>query len=460
MPGPELEPVYQVSVTPDLKEALHRNQTVDNGSAYVSSKHINSGEIVAFWQQQLKLWALTQPELAERFKNMRITGDFSSCPEFTELIKEFQRVHGLEIDGIIGPRTFRAFATRFYFIIDGNTIKNLGSHGFEQTVIALISQEEYLRVISSTRRNILQYYNISPQLPKGISAKEILNDPIKLKKFSELFYSLAGGSPPISPRTFLELCAFYEFDPTLALAQAILESHCGTRGRAAFTKNIFNVGNTDDGSNRYFSSWEAGMIAYLELMKSRYGDTAEEVLGRDFVRIDGAGRYATSPNYTERIYDLVHRIRQHIDPATSIDLDKIRAEFQKISQNTIEIHGVQFVLKTPQDLPLINLNLWNDVALAALRAGIKVIYVSCLITGHSYFTKAGNKSRHMDGNAIDVAALDGHNVVTEKGKALANRLVEELTRMGYKLNTESGNSKAVLWRGDPDHLDHIHISNT
>lgn len=110
----------------------------------------------------------------------------------------------------------------------------------------------------------------------------------------------------------------YHVDLRLALAQGILECHFGCNpeaSRSRKTHNIYNVGNVDDGSNRYFSTWETGIGAYFLLMASRYcyrneGDevTAEMMIAHDFVRPDGVGRYATAPSYTKDIASIVKKI--------------------------------------------------------------------------------------------------------------------------------------------------------
>ncbi|MCX7952652.1 MAG: glucosaminidase domain-containing protein [Deltaproteobacteria bacterium] len=472
MSAPTISHQTGLVITQELKEALHRNQTLDNGSAYVSERHINSGEIVRFWQEQLKLWALTQPDLVEKYKDMRITSSFQDNPIFTELIKNFQRRNGLDVDGIIGPRTFRAFATKYFFKLssDGSVI-NLGQNGFEKELIPIIAFEEYLNVISQRRRSILSWYGVSATLPPGISAREILNDKQKLERFNQIYYDATGGKPPVPGEVLLSFCERYNYDPTLLLAQAIAESHCGTRGRAVFTKNIFNVGNTDNGQNRYFSSWEEGVVAYLELMKSSYGDTAEEVLASDFRRIDGGGRYATDPAYTQKIYNLVHKIRQHIDPKTTFDLASLRERYKDINNGTVTINGVTFQFSAPQDIPHINPVLLSEVARACVDCGINSVYVSCAITGHSQYTKSGNVSRHWPrevqlpsgekfhiGYAIDLTRLNGLSVSSFEGRTLARQLVQRLQQSGYILNNEGGNPRAVLFECQ-DHYGHIHISN-
>jgi len=53
-----------------------------------------------------------------------------------------------------------------------------------------------------------------------------------------------------------------------ALAKGIIESRVGTRGLAVQTMNTFNVGNTEEGRIRSFSSFRECMIAYLETMQN------------------------------------------------------------------------------------------------------------------------------------------------------------------------------------------------
>jgi len=112
-------------------------------------------------------------------------------------------------------------------------------------------------------------------------------------------------------------CAQYKVDPRLALAQGILESHMGCNpqaSRSRKTKNLWNVGNVDDGGNRYFPTWEDGLAAYLRLMAREYcwreeGDvvTPEMMIAHDFTRPRG-GRYATAPSYTKDIAAIVQKI--------------------------------------------------------------------------------------------------------------------------------------------------------
>lgn len=110
-------------------------------------------------------------------------------------------------------------------------------------------------------------------------------------------------------------CLRFGVDPRLALAQGILECHFGLNPAAARsrkTRNIYNVGNVDDGGNRYFESYQAGIEAYCKLMAKEYNRggnlvTPEMMIKHDFIRPKG-GRYATAPSYTSDIAGIVKRI--------------------------------------------------------------------------------------------------------------------------------------------------------
>ena len=116
----------------------------------------------------------------------------------------------------------------------------------------------------------------------------------------------------------------------------------------------------------------------------------------------------------------------------------------------------------------VNQDLLDDLQTAASNAGI-VATITTAKSGHSYLTKSGKVSRHTSNTAVDIAILDGigsngatsENDGNPKFRALGNRLRDELVKMGYSLNSESGNQKAVLWQTNTggNHYNHLHVSN-
>ena len=118
--------------------------------------------------------------------------------------------------------------------------------------------------------------------------------------------------------TILTASNQYKVDPRLFLAQGIIESHFGANpdaGRSRRTKNIYNVGNVAGGRDNYYSSYTDGIRDYARLMNQEYnwgGEgswvTPEMMIEKNFTRSSGQGRYATAPNYTNVIQQIVKRV--------------------------------------------------------------------------------------------------------------------------------------------------------
>jgi hypothetical protein len=116
----------------------------------------------------------------------------------------------------------------------------------------------------------------------------------------------------------------------------------------------------------------------------------------------------------------------------------------------------------------VNKPLLDDIQNAAKSAGI-VATITTAKTGHNEKTTTGNISRHMNGTGVDVSILNGIGAGGANGptngnadfRELGTKLKNALVSMGYKWNSESGNSKAVLWQTNTggNHFNHLHISN-
>lgn len=127
---------------------------------------------------------------------------------------------------------------------------------------------------------------------------------------------------PTMASDILKFAEQYKVEPLLCMAQGIVESHFGCNPKASRsrkTRNIFNVGNVDDGSNKYFASYAAGLERYFQLMHREYR-WPEDMGGyvrmstmakRDFNRPIG-GRYATAPNYTKQVQAVYNQLQRAI----------------------------------------------------------------------------------------------------------------------------------------------------
>jgi TP901 family phage tail tape measure protein len=113
------------------------------------------------------------------------------------------------------------------------------------------------------------------------------------------------------------------------------------------------------------------------------------------------------------------------------------------------------------DRKRVNQGLLAEVEKAAKDLGM-ALTVGTAITGHSLKTTTGNRSRHVDGNAFDITAINGLPVLAgKKGGDLADKLVKQLAEQGFEFG-EGGHNKAFLWKTNigGNHFNHLHVSDT
>lgn len=138
-------------------------------------------------------------------------------------------------------------------------------------------------------------------------------DPNDLDNVQRIIDKYSKGKSPLKAQDFVDVSKQYGVPLDLMLAQAIVESNVGTEGRAVRTKNIFNVGNTDDGTESPNESWRAGLERYAKLIKSEYAKdpnnvSTQEIINADFVRPGKGGRYATDKLYTKKVMNVLNEI--------------------------------------------------------------------------------------------------------------------------------------------------------
>jgi len=124
----------------------------------------------------------------------------------------------------------------------------------------------------------------------------------------------------------VDKCLEYDTDIHFVLAQALLESHFGTKGKAAETNSVWNVGTFDDGQILYnYEHPDSSIVPYLKLINEKYlvsitseGDTIKKpeehlVEDRGYKNINGL-RFASARGYENDMRKLMIRI----DSETSI----------------------------------------------------------------------------------------------------------------------------------------------
>lgn len=114
----------------------------------------------------------------------------------------------------------------------------------------------------------------------------------------------------------------------------------------------------------------------------------------------------------------------------------------------------------------VNSALLSDINRAAEMSGV-IPTITTASSGHP--DQGTNKSRHSKFTAVDIAILDGigsggasnSKNGNSRFRELGDKFKDALLSLGYKLNQEVGNEKAVLWQTNigGNHFNHLHVSN-
>ena len=153
-----------------------------------------------------------------------------------------------------------------------------------------------------------------------------MNEPESFKVYAEICQNFIDKRNPnagVDGQMMAECSKRYfsqgYVPPELALAQLALEGGLSKNEtvRPRRTKNPFNVGNTDSGKNKYFSTVQEGVCAYYDLMVRRYltsGKRAGDLL-KNFVNVNGH-RYA-SGEYEPKLRSIVSSVSNISDMVLS-----------------------------------------------------------------------------------------------------------------------------------------------
>lgn len=152
------------------------------------------------------------------------------------------------------------------------------------------------------------------------------------------YISSVAPKANIDPYLMIDLCSEYDVDIRFVLAQGQIESHFATKGTAARTLSVFNVGAYDGHSasrqrrNGFgFSDPNESIEPYLQLITTEYmvnGKTESDLM-KNYV--NGLGmRYASNPKYESMLRSVYKRISNR--PAFSIAYENYLE-----SQNNLEL---------------------------------------------------------------------------------------------------------------------------
>lgn len=173
---------------------------------------------------------------------------------------------------------------------------------------------------------------IASNIVPFLSIEEIYVNNLKEKFSNRLIKEVQTYITKIAPDSKLtsgylvEKCVEYDADIVFVLAQALLESHFGTKGKAAETNSVWNVGTYDNGIVLYrYATQDESLEPYLRLVNDKYlinmspeGDTIRKNINnlledRGFINYEGK-RYASNMKYE----NLLRNVMISIDMETSI----------------------------------------------------------------------------------------------------------------------------------------------
>ena len=192
---------------------------------------------------------------------------------------------------------------------------------------------------------------ISEQNESAYISSVRAHSEIKLIQEVDIYMKSIAPTTKLKADILVPLCEKYHMNVSFVLAQAILESHLGTRGLATKTNSVWNVGSFDNGKIHYtYKGVNESIEPYLKLLREKYltcvsvkGDTIcreikNLIQDRGFVNSEGY-RYATSAIYESSLRNMMIKINME----SNIDL------YQGISDlSNKDILGF-FVPNTPVD---------------------------------------------------------------------------------------------------------------
>jgi hypothetical protein len=97
-----------------------------------------------------------------------------------------------------------------------------------------------------------------------------------------------------------------------------------------------------------------------------------------------------------------------------------------------------------------------------LRSKGFTLRISALECGHGYLTEGGNVSEHSTGDAVDIAEIDGVNVIGNQGPGtLVHQLIEDVLQLQGPMQPHQVISledfPGEVSFAEPSHFDHVHI---
>jgi hypothetical protein len=157
------------------------------------------------------------------------------------------------------------------------------------------------------------------------SVKKRAND--RLVNEVENYILKMAPESKLNSEVLVQICNYYDLDIIFVLAQGLLESHFGTRGKAKETNSVWNVGTYDNGKIIYrYDNPNESIEPYARLVHEKYLMLADSiqindkgilelVQDRGYTNYNGR-RFASANRYESSLRTLMVKI----DMETSISM--------------------------------------------------------------------------------------------------------------------------------------------
>jgi len=182
-----------------------------------------------------------------------------------------------------------------------------------------------------------------------IVRQRLHNDLVKEVKG---YINQVAPTSKLNADTLVNICQRYDMNISFVLAQGMLESNLGTKGKALTTKSVFGVGALDNGTIRpgcIYKHVNESIEPYLKLLIEQYLGDKKTI--KDLIRDGGfktlkGSRYATLSTYESRLRTWM----VHVDMHTSINMyqdvinlsdEEILAYFGPLEEESLDNSNLQ-----------------------------------------------------------------------------------------------------------------------